>query len=83
MERHGRELNPRPLSREFNALTITVTPPSHNILCGVPKVVIKYTLVISEHICFLLLVFLFLHFLVVGSVRYIKLTHVGFRQHVN
>ena len=25
--------------------------------------------VISEHICFLLLVFLFLHFLVVGSVR--------------
>ena len=26
--------------------------------------------VISEHICFLLLVFLFLHFLVVGSVRY-------------
>jgi len=34
--------------------------------------------VISEHICFLLLVFfLFLHFLVVGSV-----THVGFRAHV-
>jgi len=38
--------------------------------------------VISEHICFLLLVFLFLHFLVVGSVRQIKLTHVGFRAHV-
>ena len=35
--------------------------------------------VISEHICFLLLVFMFLHFLVVGSVRKIKLTHVGFR----
>ena len=39
--------------------------------------------VISEHICFLLLVFLFLHFLFVGSVRWIKLTHVGFRAHVN
>ena len=38
--------------------------------------------VISEHICFLLLVFPFLHFLVVGSVRQIKLTHVGFRAHV-
>jgi len=40
--------------------------------------------VISEHrpICFLRLVFLFLHFLVVGSVRQIKLTHVGFRAHV-
>ena len=38
--------------------------------------------VIFEHICFLLLVFLFLHFLVVGSVRLIKLTHVGFRAHV-
>ena len=39
--------------------------------------------VISEHICFLLLVFfLLLHFLVVGSVRYIKLTHAGFRAHV-
>ena len=31
---------------------------------------------------FYFLVFLFLHFLVVGSVRYIKLTHVGFRAHV-
>jgi len=40
-------------------------------------------LVISGHTCFLLLVFiLFLHFLVVGSVRQIKLTHVGFRAHV-
>ena len=29
--------------------------------------------------CFL--VFLFLHFLVVGSMRQIKLTHVGFRAH--
>jgi len=38
--------------------------------------------VISEHIRFLLLVFLFLHFLVVGSVRQIKPTHVGFRAHV-
>ena len=39
--------------------------------------------VISEHICFLLLVFfLFLHFLVVGCVRWIKLTHVGFRAYV-
>jgi len=38
--------------------------------------------VISEHICFLLLVFRFLHFLVVGSMRSIKLTHVGFRAHV-
>ena len=39
--------------------------------------------VISEHVCFLLLVFsLFLHFLVVGSVRQINLTHVGFRAHV-
>jgi len=32
-----------------------------------------------RHICFLLLVSLFLHFLVVVSV----LTHVGFREHVN
>ena len=31
---------------------------------------------------FFFLVFLFLHFLVVGSVGYIKLTHVGFRAHV-
>ena len=38
--------------------------------------------VISEHVCFLVLVFLFLDFLVVGSVRQIKLTHVGFRAHV-
>jgi len=39
--------------------------------------------VISEHICFLLFVFFcFLHFLVVGSVRWIKLTHVNFRAHV-
>ena len=38
--------------------------------------------VISEHICFLLLVFLLLHFLVVGSVREIKPTHIGFRAHV-
>jgi len=38
--------------------------------------------VISDHICSLLLVFLFLHFLVVGSVRQITLTHVGFRAHV-
>jgi len=32
--------------------------------------------------CLLFSFFLFLHFLVVGSVRYIKLTHVGFRAHV-
>jgi len=32
----------------------------------------------SEHICFLLFSFSVFHFLVVGSVRYIKLTHVGF-----
>ena len=31
---------------------------------------------------FYFLVFLFLHFLVFGSVWYIKLTHVGFRAHV-
>jgi len=36
----------------------------------------------SEHIRFLLFSFLFLHFLVVGSVRYIKPTHVGFWLHV-
>ena len=62
--------------------------PSH----GSPSFLfLKYSLrgfrglftVISEHICFLLFVFfLFLHFLVVGSVRQIKLTHVGFRAHV-
>ena len=51
------------------------------------KLHINYTpglfTVISEHICFLLLVFfLFLHFLVVGLTRQIKLTHVGFRAHV-
>jgi len=38
--------------------------------------------VTSEHICFLLFSFFVLHFLVVGSVRYIKLAHVGFRAHV-
>ena len=31
---------------------------------------------------FYFLVFLFLHFLVVGSVRWIKLTRVGFRAHL-
>jgi len=36
----------------------------------------------SGHIRFLLLVCVFLHFLVVGSVRWIELTHVGFRAHV-
>ena len=48
--------------------------PSH---CSSSFLLLKYSLrgfpglftVISEHICFLLLVFLFLHFLVVGSVR--------------
>ena len=62
--------------------------PSH---CSPSFLLLKYLLrgfpglftVISEHICFLLLVsFLFLHFLVVGSVRQIKLTHVGSRAHV-
>ena len=38
--------------------------------------------VTSEHIRFYFSVFLFLHFLVVVSVRQIKLTHVGFRAHV-
>ena len=39
--------------------------------------------VTSEHIRFLLFRFLsVLQFLVVGSVRYIKLTHLGFRAHV-
>jgi len=36
----------------------------------------------SEHIRFLLFSFSVLHFLVVVSVRYIKLTDVGFRAHV-
>ena len=48
--------------------------PSH---CSPSFLLLKYSLhgfpglftVISEHICFLLLVSLFLHFLVVGSVR--------------
>ena len=48
--------------------------PSH---CSPSFLLLKYSLhgfsglftVISKHICFLLLVFLFLHFLVVGSVR--------------
>ena len=48
--------------------------PSH---CSPSFLLVKHSLhgfpglftVISEHICFLLLVFLFLHFLVVGSVR--------------
>jgi len=48
--------------------------PSH---CSPSFLLLKYSLhgfpgqftVISEHICFLLLVFLFLHFLVVGFVR--------------
>jgi len=48
--------------------------PSH---CSPSFLLLKYSLhgcpglftVISEHICFLLLVFLFLHFLVVGCVR--------------
>ena len=62
--------------------------PSH---CSPSFLLLKYLLhgfpglfiVISGHICFLLFVFfLFLHFLVVGSVRKIKLTHVGFRAHV-
>ena len=40
-------------------------------------------MVTSQHICFLLFTFfLFLHFLVVGSVRQIKPTHVDFRAHV-
>ena len=38
--------------------------------------------VTSEHIPFLLFSFSVLHFLVVVSVRQIKLTHVGFRAHV-
>jgi len=38
--------------------------------------------VTSEHIRFLLFSFSVLHFLVVGSVRWIKLTYVGFRAHV-
>ena len=38
--------------------------------------------VTSEHICLYFLVFLFLHFLVVGSVRQNKLTRVGYRAHV-
>jgi len=38
--------------------------------------------VISEHIRFYFLVFSVLHFLVVGSVRYIKLTRFGFRARV-
>ena len=63
--------------------------PSH---CSPSFLVLKYLLrgfpglftVTSEHICFLLLVFLslFLHLLVVGSVREIKPTRVGFRAHV-
>ena len=36
----------------------------------------------DTHICFLLFSFSLFHFLVVGSVRYIKLTRVGFRAHV-
>jgi len=36
----------------------------------------------DTHICFLLFRFSVFHFLVVGSVRYIKLTRVGFRAHV-
>ena len=36
----------------------------------------------SRHIRFLLLVCVFLHFLVAGSVRWIELTRVGFRAHV-
>jgi len=39
--------------------------PLQDSLHGFPRLFI----VISEHICFVLLVFLFLHFLVVGSVR--------------
>ena len=41
--------------------------------------------VTSEHIpsfTFYFLVFLFIHFLLVGFVQYIKPTHVGFRVHV-
>ena len=38
--------------------------------------------VTSEHIRFLLFGFSVLHFLVVVSVRQIKLTHIGFRAHV-
>ena len=38
--------------------------------------------VTTEHICLYFLVYLFLHFLVVGSVRLIKLTNVGFWAHV-
>ena len=48
--------------------------PSH---CSPSFLLLKYSLhgfpglftIISEHICFILLVFMFLHFLVVGSVR--------------
>ena len=38
--------------------------------------------VTSEHIRFLLFSFYVLHFLVIVSVRLVKLTHVGFRAHV-
>jgi len=38
--------------------------------------------VTAEHIRLYFLVFSVLHFLVVGSVRLIKLTHVGFRANV-
>jgi len=40
-------------------------------------------LLLSISIFYYFLVFLFLHFLVACSERQIKLTHVGFRSHVN
>ena len=39
-------------------------------------------LLISISVFYFLIFFLFLHFLVVGAVRWTKLTHVGFRAHV-
>ena len=61
------------------SFTLGLKPPfsANRSHCSPSFLLIKYSLhgfpglftVISEHICFLLLVFLFLHFLVVGSVR--------------
>jgi len=59
--------------------------PSLQFCCGSLHASTRHTkafLCVPEHIRFYFLFFSVLHFLVVGSVRWIQLTHVGFRAHV-
>ena len=67
------------LSVSFRHSNVNVKFIANNV---VSREVIEAYNILSIYSSALLLVFLFLHVLVVGSVRQIKLTDVGFRAHV-